>query len=49
MNEVRCPKCNKLASKAKGNFKLVNYDCDIQIQCTNAKCKTKLNIKLERL
>lgn len=47
MNEVRCPKCNKLAGKANGKFKLVADDYDYQTQCY--KCKTKLNIKLERL
>lgn len=47
MKEIRCPKCNKLLSRTKGNFKLVNDDYDLEIQCV--KCKTKTNIKLERL
>lgn len=47
MNEVRCPKCNRLLGNVKGNFKLVHDDCDIEIRCV--KCKTKTNIKLERL
>lgn len=47
MKEIRCPKCNKMLGEAEGNFKLVNNDCDIRIQCV--KCKTKTNIKLERL
>lgn len=47
MNEVKCPVCNKLAGIAKGNFKLVKEGFDYQTLCY--KCKTKLNIKLERL
>lgn len=47
MNEIRCSNCKRLLIKAKGNFKLVNDDYDIEIQCP--KCKTKSNIKLERL
>lgn len=47
MSELRCVNCNKLLSKVKGNFKLVKDDYDIEIQCP--KCKTKSNIKIERL
>lgn len=49
MNEVKCPKCNKKAGEARGKYELVSDDYDLQIQCRNSKCKTKINIKLERL
>lgn len=46
MNEVRCPKCNRLLFTTVHKAKVVEVNSEIEIMC---KCKRKLNITIKRL